>query len=131
MGTLIKGGTVVTATDTFPADVLVEGESIAAVARNIPAEKHEVVDASDAYVFPGGIDPHTHLDMPFGGTVTADDFETGTRAAAMGGTTTIVDFALHTRGDSLLNAVKTWHEKASGKRVHRLRVSPDDRGRSR
>ncbi|HUY40012.1 MAG TPA: dihydropyrimidinase [Candidatus Dormibacteraeota bacterium] len=115
MGTLIKGGTVVTAVDTYPADVLIQGETVSAIGRSLPAEKHEIVDASDAYVFPGGIDPHTHLDMPFGGTVTADDFETGTRGAAMGGTTTIVDFALHTRGNSLLDAVKTWHEKASGK----------------
>lgn len=117
MGTLIKGGTVVTAVDTYHADVLFEGEQIVAIGLNIPTEKHGVVDASDAYVLPGGIDPHTHLDMPFGGTVTADDFETGTRGAAMGGTTTIVDFALHTRGDSLLNAVRTWHEKAAGKAV--------------
>ncbi|MFN2449939.1 MAG: dihydropyrimidinase [Candidatus Baltobacteraceae bacterium] len=115
MSLLIRGGTVVTATDTYPGDVVVEDEQIAAIGVNLPAGTHEIVDASGAYVFPGGIDPHTHLDMPFGGTVTADDFETGTRAAAMGGTTTIVDFALHTRGDSLANALKTWHQKASGK----------------
>jgi dihydropyrimidinase len=117
VGTLIRNGTIVTAVDTYPADVLIEGESIVAIGRDLPAQKHQVVDAADAYVFPGGIDPHTHLDMPFGGTVTADDFETGTRAAAIGGTTTIVDFALHTRGDSLLNAVKKWHEKAAGRAV--------------
>ncbi len=115
MGTLIRGGRVVTATDTYHADVLIEGESISAIGRELDARAHEIVDASDAYVFPGGIDPHTHLDMPFGGTVTADDFESGTRAAAMGGTTTIVDFALHTRGDSLLHALETWREKAAGK----------------
>ncbi len=117
MSTLIKGGTVVTAVDTYPADILIEGERISAIGRGLQNGKHDTIDASDAYVFPGGIDPHTHLDMPFGGTVTADDFESGTRGAAMGGTTTIVDFALHTRGDSLLNAVKKWHEKASGKAV--------------
>ncbi len=115
MGTLIRGGTVVTAVDTYPADVLIEGEHISEIGRNLANGKHEVVDATDAYVFPGGIDPHTHLDMPFGGTVTADDFETGTRAAAVGGTTCIVDFALHSRGDSLRAAVDRWHEKASGK----------------
>jgi dihydropyrimidinase len=115
LGTLIRGGTVVTATDTYRGDVLVEGETISTIGLNIDASKHEVVDASDAYVFPGGIDPHTHLDMPFGGTITADDFESGTRAAAMGGTTTIVDFALHARGGSLRKALDTWHEKASGK----------------
>ncbi len=115
MGTIIRGGTVVTATDTYHADVLLEGETIAAIAQHIPDGSHQIVDASDAYVFPGGIDPHTHYDMPFGGTVTADDFETGTRGAAMGGTTTVIDFALHTRGDSLLNAYNTWREKAAGK----------------
>ncbi len=115
MGTLIRGGTVVTAADTYNADVLIDGETIAAIARHVPDGKHEIVDASGAYVFPGGVDPHTHLDMPFGGTVTADDFETGTRGAAMGGTTTIVDFALHTRGNSLLRALDTWKEKAAGK----------------
>ena len=115
MGTVIHGGTVVTAVDTYRADVLIEGERIAAIAERIDASKHERIDASGAYVFPGGIDPHTHLDMPFGGTVTADDFETGTRGAAMGGTTTIVDFALHTRGNSLKAALDTWHEKARGK----------------
>lgn len=115
MGTIVRGGTVVTATDTYRADVLIEGESIAAIGSHIADGAHEIVDAGDAYVFPGGIDPHTHLDMPFGGTVTADDFETGTRAAALGGTTTIVDFALHSRGGSLHDALNTWHEKAAGR----------------
>ena len=115
MGLLIRGGTIVTATDTYQADVLCEGERISTIGLGIDGSKHEVVDATGAYVFPGGIDPHTHLDMPFGGTITADDFESGTRAAAMGGTTTIVDFALHARGDSLKKALDTWHEKASGK----------------
>lgn len=115
MGTIIRGGTVVTATDTYAADVLIEGELVSTIGSHIPDGVHAIVDAQGAYVFPGGIDPHTHLDMPFGGTVTADDFETGTRAAALGGTTTIVDFALHTRGDSLHNALATWHAKAAGK----------------
>ncbi|MDP9110927.1 MAG: dihydropyrimidinase [Candidatus Eremiobacteraeota bacterium] len=115
MGTIIRGGTVVTATDTYQADVLIEGEVVNTIGGQIPTDSHAVVDAKGAYVFPGVIDPHTHLDMPFGGTVTADDFETGTRAAALGGTTTVIDFALHTRGDSLHNALKTWHAKASGK----------------
>jgi len=115
VGTLIRGGTVVTATDTYPADVLVEGETVSMLGQKLAEAGHDVVDAAEAYVFPGGIDPHTHLDMPFGGTVTADDFETGTRAAALGGTTTIIDFALHTKGDSLHNALKTWHAKAADK----------------
>jgi dihydropyrimidinase len=90
---------------------------ISAIARTISASGHKTIDASGSYVFPGFIDPHTHLDMPFGGTVTADDFASGTVAAALGGTTTIVDFALHQKGDSLANAVKTWHGKADGKAV--------------
>jgi dihydropyrimidinase len=115
LGTVIRGGTVVTATDTQRADVLIEGERITMLAESIPSNGHATIDASGAYVFPGGVDPHTHLDMPFGGTVTADDFESGTRAALLGGTTTVVDFALHTRGDSLHNALKTWQAKAAGK----------------
>ena len=117
MGTLISGGIVVTATEMNRADVLIEGEKISALAEKIDEKGLEVIDASGCYVFPGGIDPHTHFDMPFGGTVTADDFETGTRGAAIGGTTTVIDFALHTKGDSLHNALKTWHAKAHGKAV--------------
>jgi len=117
MGTVIRGGTVVTATDINNADVLLEGETISALAESIPGAGHDVVDASGCYVFPGGIDPHTHLDMPFGGTITADDFASGTLGAAMGGTTSIVDFALHQRGNSLHDALKTWHKKAAGKAV--------------
>ena len=115
MGTVIRGGVVVTATDTQRADVLIEGERITTLAESIPSNGHTTIDATGAFVFPGGVDPHTHLDMPFGGTITADDFESGTRAALLGGTTTVVDFALHTRGDSLHNALKTWHGKAAGK----------------
>ena len=115
LGTIVRGGTVVTATDKFPADVLIENGRITAIAQQLKTNGHESVDASGCYVFPGFIDPHTHLDMPFGGTTTADDFASGTIAAALGGTTTIVDFALHTRGDSLANALKTWHGKADGK----------------
>ncbi|HTC31618.1 MAG TPA: dihydropyrimidinase [Candidatus Acidoferrum sp.] len=115
MGTVIRGGVVVTATDTQRADVLIEGERITMLAESIPSNGHTTIDATGTFVFPGGVDPHTHLDMPFGGTVTADDFESGTRAALLGGTTTVIDFALHTRGDSLHNALKTWHAKAKDK----------------
>jgi dihydropyrimidinase len=115
IGTIVRGGTIVTATDRFVADILIENGTIAAIATSIPGSGPDVVDASGSYVFPGFIDPHTHLDMPFGGTVTADDFASGTVAAALGGTTTIVDFALHTKGDSLANALKTWQKKAAGK----------------
>ncbi|WP_026962899.1 dihydropyrimidinase [Alicyclobacillus herbarius] len=115
MGTVIRGGTVVTATDIQDADVLIEGEVVTAIARHIDTASRQVIDATGCYVFPGGIDPHTHLDMPFGGTVTADDFRTGTIAAAFGGTTTVIDFALHNKGDTLHNAIRTWHGKAEGK----------------
>ena len=112
---VIKGGTVVTATDTHASDVGIEGGKITALAASLPVENADkAIDATGRLVMPGGIDVHTHLDMPFGGTVTADNFETGTRAALLGGTTTIVDFALHTKGDSLHNALKRWHEKAAG-----------------
>lgn len=113
----IRGGTVVTAADTYQADVLIEGERVSAIGHHLPVEDAEVIDASGCYVLPGGIDPHTHLDMPFGGTVTADDFFTGTRAAAFGGTTSIVDFCLTKKGETLRSAIATWHEKARGKAV--------------
>ncbi|NOU57178.1 dihydropyrimidinase [Brevibacillus borstelensis] len=113
----IRGGTVVTAADTYQADVLIEGERVAAIGHQLSVDGAEEIDATGCYVIPGGIDPHTHLDMPFGGTVTADDFFTGTRAAAFGGTTSIVDFCLTKKGESLKSAIATWHEKARGKAV--------------
>lgn len=115
MGTLIRGGTVVTASDVSRADVLMEHGVVTVLANDIATADHRVVDAKGCYLFPGGVDPHTHLDMPFGGTVTADDFRTGTIAAAFGGTTTVVDFALHQKGDTLANSLQTWHRKAEGK----------------
>ncbi|MHB1682630.1 MAG: dihydropyrimidinase [Bacilli bacterium] len=115
MGTLIRGGTVVTASDVSRADVLMEHGVVTVLANDIATGDHRVVDAKGCYLFPGGVDPHTHLDMPFGGTVTADDFRTGTIAAAFGGTTTVVDFALHQKGDTLANSLQTWHRKAEGK----------------
>src|SRR5258708_6556670 len=117
MSILIKNGTVVSATGTAGADVLVEGEKIAAVAAPgaLPEDTaDEVIDAAGKYVLPGGIDVHTHLEMPFGGTFAADTFETGTIAAAFGGTTTIVDFPVQAKGASLLATVAKWHEKADG-----------------
>jgi len=111
----IRGGTVVTASDTYQADVLIDGETIVAIGQGLDSQDAEVIDASGLYVFPGGIDPHTHLDMPFGGTVSSDDFETGTRAAAFGGTTSIIDFCMTQKGKSLQEAIATWHEKAQGK----------------
>jgi dihydropyrimidinase len=113
---LIHNGTVVTAKETLNADVLIDGERIAEVRENIPRDSVEtVIDATGLYVMPGGIDVHTHLDMPFGGTTSADDFETGTRAAAFGGTTTIVDFAIQARGTRMRDALDTWWKKAEGK----------------
>jgi len=113
----IRGGTVVTAADTYQADVLIDGEKIVAIGKELHAEDAEIIDATGCYLLPGGIDPHTHLDMPFGGTVTADDFFSGTKAAAFGGTTSIVDFCLTKKGESLHQAIATWHEKAKGKAV--------------
>lgn len=114
---LIKNGTIVTAADTYAADVLIKEGVIAKIGFDLEAEADEVIDASGKYVFPGGIDPHTHLEMPFGGTVTADDFATGTTAAAFGGTTTIVDFCLTTKGKPLSESIAAWHNKANGKAV--------------
>src|SRR5665811_1274287 len=116
MNTLIRNGKVVTAHQTIAADVLIEGEVIKEVRAGIPAHSAaNVIDAAGMYVLPGGIDCHTHLDMPFGGTTSADDFLTGTRAAAFGGTTTIVDFAIQARGTKMRTALDTWWKKAESK----------------
>ncbi|MCC6873165.1 MAG: dihydropyrimidinase [Sandaracinaceae bacterium] len=115
MSILIKNGRVVTAVDDYYADVLIEGDKIAAIGRSLAAPGAEVIDAKDRLVIPGGIDPHTHLDMPFGGTTSADDFESGTIAAAHGGTTTLIDFAIQTKGESTLKGLDTWHGKAEGR----------------
>ena len=116
MRTLIRNGKVVTAKETRAADVLIEGEKITEVRRGIAAAASDkVIDAKGLYVIPGGVDAHTHLDMPFGGTTSADDFESGTRAAAFGGTTTIVDFAIQARGSRMRQALDTWWKKAEGR----------------
>ncbi len=114
--TLIRNGTVVTVTETRAADVLIEGSRIKEVRSGIPSEFAEkIIDASGMYVIPGGIDAHTHLDMPFGGTTSSDDFETGTRAAAFGGTTSLVDFAIQARGTKMRDAFDIWRKKADGR----------------
>jgi dihydropyrimidinase len=115
MTLLVKGGTVVTATDQYTGDVLVDGEKVAVIGSALTMGADRVIDATDKYVLPGGIDVHTHLDMPFGGTTSADDFESGTIAAAHGGTTTIVDFAIQYKGQTLHHAWETWMKKAEGK----------------
>src|SRR6202790_2964196 len=114
--TIISNGSVVTATDTCVADVAIADGKIAAIGKDFPRENAtKVVDASGKYVFPGGIDVHTHLDMPFGGTTSADDFETGTRAAAFGGTTTLIDFAIQPKGTKMRDALDIWWKKADGR----------------
>ncbi|TXK17004.1 dihydropyrimidinase [Homoserinibacter sp. GY 40078] len=120
--TLITGGTVVSATGRAPADVLVDGETIVAVlapgsqllGTDLARGVDTVVDATGKYVIPGGIDAHTHMELPFGGTNASDTFETGTRAAAHGGTTTIIDFAVQTYGQKVMDGLAAWHEKAAG-----------------
>ncbi len=115
MGLLIQNGIVVNSDRTMSADVLVEGERIREVSPAIDPQGHTIVDAAGLLVLPGGVDAHTHLDMPFGGTTSADDFETGTRAAAIGGTTTIVDFAIQAKGTKMRSALDAWWKKAENK----------------
>jgi dihydropyrimidinase len=116
--TIIVNGRVATATDTYTSDVAISQGKISAVGQSLPRDNAtKIIDAAGKFVFPGGIDVHTHLDMPFGGTTSADDFETGTRAAAFGGTTTLIDFAIQYKGQTLRTAFDTWMQKASGKAV--------------
>ncbi len=115
MATLIKNGTVVNADGQSKADVLFAGETIQKVGPDLPADGHTVIDATGLLVMPGGVDVHTHLDMPFGGTVSADDYRTGTIAAAVGGTTTVIDFVLQSRGHTMAEALETWLGKSDGK----------------
>ena len=117
MKKIIKNGTIVTATDTYQADVLIEDEKVKAIGQDLSDVYAEVIDATGLYVFPGGIDPHTHMEMPFGGTVTKDDFESGTIAAAYGGTTTVIDFCLTEKGKPLKSALEKWHAKSEGRAV--------------
>src|SRR4051812_46334834 len=121
MRTLISNGTVVTADGSYQADILVDGEKIAGIGAGLAqmanATVDETIDATGKYVIPGGIDVHTHMQLPFGGTFAKDTFETGTRAAAFGGTTTIVDFAVQSKGKSLREGLDAWHAKAEGNAV--------------
>src|SRR5881398_3775805 len=104
MSVLIKGGRIITAADDYVGDVYVEGERISLIGESLDVQADKVIDAAGKYVLPGCIDPHTHLDMPFGGTVTIDDFESGQGSAACGGTTCHVDFCIQGRGQTF-----TWH----------------------
>ncbi len=118
MRTLIKNGRIVTAVDDYIADILIDGETIAMIGKDLSSvitDVDKTIDATNKLVIPGGIDPHTHLDLPFGGTSSSDDFETGTRAAAFGGTTSIIDFAVQYKDQSLNQALDVWFAKAEGK----------------
>ena len=120
MRTLIRNGTIVTADGSSVADVLVDGETIALIGADLQGAgiaADETIDATGKYVIPGAIDVHTHMELPFGGTFAKDTFETGTRAAAFGGTTSIVDFAVQSRGASLREGLDAWHAKAEGNAV--------------
>ena len=115
MKTLIKSGRVITAVDDYIADILIEDETVSMIGKQIDIEADVTIDAKNKLVIPGGIDPHTHMELPFGGTQSSDDFFTGTRAAAHGGTTTIIDFAVQYKGESMIQGVDNWHAKAEGK----------------
>lgn len=115
MSTLIKNGRIITAEQDYIADIYIEKYTITTIGSNINIEADSFFDAKGKYIIPGGVDVHTHLDMPFGGTTSCDDFETGTKAAAFGGTTCIIDFATQSRGTRMRNALDTWWKKAEGK----------------
>jgi dihydropyrimidinase len=115
MRTLITGGTIVNADATTEADVLVDGETVALIGQSLDVAADRTIDASGKWVIPGAIDVHTHMELPFGGTFAKDTFETGTRAAAFGGTTTIIDFAVQGKGQALREGLDAWHAKAEGK----------------
>ena len=115
MSILIKNGRIVTSADDYFADILIEGDKVTQIGKDLAVKADETIDAKGKLVIPGGIDPHTHFDMPFGGTNSADDFDTGTISAAFGGTTTVVDFAIQEKGKSTLAGLDTWHAKAEGK----------------
>lgn len=117
MSILIKNGTIVTATDIYQGDVYVEGETVKAIGKSLDIKADEVIDATGKLVMPGGIDPHVHLDMPFMGTFSSDNYETGTRAALFGGTTTVIDFILQKQGNSLQSALQEWKGRSDNNAV--------------
>jgi dihydropyrimidinase len=111
----INNGRIVTAVDDYVGDIFIDGQTVAAIGRNLPMSADTVIDAMGKLVIPGAIDPHVHMELPFGGTVSSDSFETGTRAAAWGGTTTIIDFAIQYHGKTFQQTIDDWHAKASGR----------------
>jgi dihydropyrimidinase len=117
MKTLIKNGRIITATDDFNADILIENEKVVAIGKNLTTKADKTIDATGLLVLPGGIDPHVHLEMPFMGTFSSDSYETGTRAALFGGTTTVIDFILQKQGNSLHSALEEWSGRARGNAV--------------
>ncbi len=117
MSVLIKNGRIITATDDYVADIFIEGETISAIGKNLKVNSDTTIDASGKLVMPGGIDPHVHLDMPFMGTYSSDNYETGTRAALYGGTTTVIDFILQTQGKSLKSALQEWKGRSDNNAV--------------
>src|SRR5947199_988600 len=117
MSVLIKGGRIITAADDYVGDIYVEGERISLIGESLDVQAERVIDAAGKYVLPGCVDPHTHLDMPFGGTVTIDDVQSGQTAAAFGGTTCHVDFIIQPKGSTFADAIEEWRGKANGKQV--------------
>jgi len=112
MSTLIKNGRIITSEQNYIGDIFIENEKIALIGGKLNMHANTVIDAKGKYVIPGGIDVHTHLDMPFGETTSSDDFYTGTRAAAFGGTTSIIDFAVQPKGKSFKDGLDIWKSKA-------------------
>jgi dihydropyrimidinase len=122
MSVLIKNGRIITADADFTADIFVEGETIKTIGRHLDVPADTVIDATGKLIFPGGIDPHVHLDMPFMGTFSSDNYETGTRAALYGGTTMIIDFILQKQGHSLHAALEEWQGRSKGNCVGGYRL---------
>src|ERR1700694_5519600 len=117
MSVLIRGGRIVTAADDYVADLYIEDETITLIGESLDLQADKVIDAAGKDVLPGCVDPHTHLDMPFGGTVTIDDVESGQTAAAFGGTTCHVDFIIQGQGHTFAEAIDDWKAKAEGKQM--------------
>src|SRR3954465_7307845 len=115
MSTLIKNGRIITASDDYVADIFIDGETVNTIGKNLPMKADKTIDAKGKLVIPGAIDPHVHMQLPFGGTVSSDDFKSGTIAAAFGGTTSIIDFAIQYHGKTFQQTIDDWRAKAEGK----------------
>src|SRR3954454_12807597 len=115
MSVLIKNGRIITASDDYVADVFVDGETVAAIGKNLPMKADRTIDAAGKLVIPGAVDPHVHMELPFGGTVSSDTFENGTRAAAVGGPPTVIAFAIQYKGKTFAQTLDDWHAKSEGR----------------